>query len=171
MLNIQWMAQTQYFFYQKHHWFQAKYHYQKREIRSRSFLLKETFHIRRRLQLRTHGVFQLKEVKRAVIKQNGKLIIVGMGDENPKYPAITNGVIQTDILKTINKTEDWLMDQLKQDGYENVDDIFIAEYDKGKLNVVTYSSIISCYLIMTPSHFQNTVANIWLPISEGIYLY
>ena len=102
----------------------------------------------------------MKEVKRAVIKQNGKLIIVGMGDENPKYPAITNGVIQTDILKTINKTEDWLMDQLKQDGYENVDDIFIAEYDKGKLNVVTYSSIISCYLIMTPSHFQNTVANI-----------
>ena len=94
-----------------------------------------------------------------------------MGDENPKYPVITNWVIQTDILKTINKTEDWLMDQFKQDGYEKVDDIFIAEYDKRKLNVVTYSSIISCDLTMTPSHFQNSVANIWLPISEGIYLY
>lgn len=90
------------------------------------------------LQLRTQGVFQLKEVKRAVIEQNGKLIIVGIGDENPKYPLITDGVIQTDILEAINKTEDWLIDELKQEGYEDVNNIFIAEYDKGKLNVVTY---------------------------------
>lgn len=88
------------------------------------------------LQLRSQGVFQLKEVERAVIEQNWKSIIVGMGDKNPKYPVITDGVIQTDFLETINKTEDWLMDELKKDGY--VDDIFISEYDEGKLNVVTY---------------------------------
>ena len=90
------------------------------------------------LKLRSQGIFQLKEVKRAVIEQNGQLIIVRMGDENPKYPIITDGVVQLEILETIGKTEEWLMTELNKKGFENVDDIFIAEYDKGELNVVTY---------------------------------
>lgn len=90
------------------------------------------------LKLRSQGVFQLKEVKRAVIEQNGQLIIVRMGDENPKYPIITDGVVQVEILETIGKTEEWLMAELNKKGFETVDDIFIAEYDKGEINVVTY---------------------------------
>lgn len=90
------------------------------------------------LKLRSQGIFQLKEVKRAVIEQNGQLIVVRSSDENPKYPIITDGVIQTDILDTIGKTEDWLNEELQKLGYENVSDIFIAEYDKGNINVVTY---------------------------------
>ena len=90
------------------------------------------------LKLRSQGIFQLKEVKRAVIEQNGQLIVVRSDDENPKYPIITDGVIQTEILDTIGKTEDWLNEELQKLGYENVSDIFIAEYDKGNINVVTY---------------------------------
>lgn len=90
------------------------------------------------LKLRSQGIFQLKEVKRAVIEQNGQLIVVRSGDENPKYPIITDAVIQTEILDTIGKTEDWLNEELQKLGYENVSDIFIAEYDKGNINVVTY---------------------------------
>ena len=90
------------------------------------------------LKLRSQGVFQLKDVKRAVIEQNGQFIIVRMGDENPKYPIITDGVIQTEILDTIGKSEEWLMEELQKEGYDNVADIFIAEYDKGQINVVTY---------------------------------
>ena len=90
------------------------------------------------LKLRAQGIFQLKDVKRAVIEQNGQLIVVRMGDENPKYPVITDGVIQVEILETIGKTEEWLMEELKQEGFEEVSNIFIAEYDKGQLNVVTY---------------------------------
>ena len=90
------------------------------------------------LKLRSQGVFQLKDVKRAVIEQNGQFIIVRFGDENPKYPIITDGVIQTEILDTIGKSEEWLMEELQKEGYDNVADIFIAEYDKGQINVVTY---------------------------------
>ena len=85
-------------------------------------------------------LFQLKEVKRAVIEQNGQLIVVRAGDENPKYPIVTDGVIQTEILDTIGKTEDWLNEELQKMGYDNISDIFIAEYDKGKINVVTYKT-------------------------------
>ena len=90
------------------------------------------------LKLRSQGVFQLKDVKRAVIEQNGQFIIVRFGDENPKYPIITDGVVQTEILDTIGKSEEWLMAKLEEEGYNNVADIFIAEYDKGQINVVTY---------------------------------
>ena len=67
------------------------------------------------LKLRSQGIFQLKEVKRAVIEQNGQLIIVRMGDENPKYPIITDGVVQVEILETIGKTEEWLMAELNKE--------------------------------------------------------
>lgn len=90
------------------------------------------------LKLRSQGIFQLKDVKRAVIEQNGQLIVVRMGDENPKYPIITDGVVQVEILETIGKTEEWLTEKIKEEGFEDVSTIFIAEYDKGQLNIVTY---------------------------------
>lgn len=89
------------------------------------------------LKLRSQGIFQLKEVKRAVREQNGQLIVVQNGDENPKYPVITDGVIQSDVLDTLSLTEEWLLDHLNKQGYDNVTNIFIAEYDKGQLSVVT----------------------------------
>ena len=90
------------------------------------------------LKLRSQGIFQLKEVKRAVREQNGQLIVVQNGDENPKFPVITDGVIQSDVLDTLSLTEEWLLDHLNKQGYDNVANIFIAEYDKGQLSIVTY---------------------------------
>ena len=90
------------------------------------------------LKLRSQVIFQLKEVKRAVREQNGQLIVVQNGDENPKFPVITDGVIQSDVLDTLSLTEEWLLDHLNKQGYDNVANIFIAEYDKGQLSVVTY---------------------------------
>ena len=90
------------------------------------------------LKLRSQGIFQLKEVKRAVREQNGQLIVVQNGDENPKFPVITDGVIQFDVLDTLSLTEEWLLDHLNKQGYDNVANIFIAEYDKGVVSVITY---------------------------------
>ena len=90
------------------------------------------------LKLRSQGIFQLKQVKRAVQEQNGQLIVVQMGDENPKYPVVTDGVIQLDVLESIGRSEEWLLDNLSKQGYKTVSNIFIAEYDKGAVTVVTY---------------------------------
>ena len=90
------------------------------------------------LKLRSQGIFQMKQVKRAVQEQNGQLIVVQMGDENPKYPVVTDGVIQVDVLESIGRSEEWLLDNLSKQGYDNVANIFIAEYDKGAVTVVTY---------------------------------
>ena len=73
-----------------------------------------------------------------VIIINGQLIIVLQDEENPKYPIITDGTVQTNILEAIDKDTDWLQEQLKEMGYENISDIFLAEYDSGKITVITY---------------------------------
>ena len=89
-------------------------------------------------KLRTNGVYSVRKVKRAVLEQNGQLIIVLQDEENPKYPIITDGTVQTNILEAIDKDTDWLQEQLKEMGYKNISDIFLAEYDNGKINVITY---------------------------------
>ena len=90
------------------------------------------------LKLRSQGIFQMKQVKCAVQEQNGQLIVVQIGDENPKYPVVTDGVIQVDVLESIGRSEEWLLDNLSKQGHDNVANIFIAEYDKGAVTVVTY---------------------------------
>jgi len=90
------------------------------------------------LKLRSQGIFQMKQVKRAMQEQNGQLIVVQMGDENPKYPVVTDGVVQVEVLESIGRSEEWLLDNLSKQGHDNVANIFIAEYDKGVVSVVTY---------------------------------
>ena len=89
-------------------------------------------------KLRTNGVYSVRKVKRAVLEQNGQLIIVLQDEETPKYPIITDGTVQTNILEGIDKDTEWLQEKLKEMGYENISDIFLAEYDNGKINVITY---------------------------------
>ena len=90
------------------------------------------------LKLRSQGIFQMKQVKQAMQEQNGQLIVVQMGDENPKYPVVTDGVVQVEVLESIGRSEEWLLDNLSKQGHDNVANIFIAEYDKGVVSVVTY---------------------------------
>lgn len=89
-------------------------------------------------KLRSQGIYSIKNVKRAVIEQNGQLIVVLTGDENPKYPIITDGKVQINSLESTDKTEEWLMSTLKEMGYKDIKNIFLAEYDKGQLHIVEY---------------------------------
>ena len=79
-------------------------------------------------KLRTNGMYSSKAVKRALVEQNGQLIIIQAGEENPKFPIITDGQVQTDILKVIGKDEEWLLDELKKQGIYAYSDVFLGEY-------------------------------------------
>lgn len=91
-------------------------------------------------KLRTNNVYSMKDVKRAIVEQNGQLIIIHYGEENPKFPLITDGHLQTDILETIGKDEDWLIEEIKKQGLEKYSDVFLGEYVDGKLILAPYSS-------------------------------
>ena len=90
-------------------------------------------------KLRREGIYHIRDVKRAVFEQNGELIIVLKDEENPKYPVITDGIIQSSVLDDIGKTEEWLMAELQRAGYHSASEIFLAEYEKGQLKLVPYS--------------------------------
>ena len=43
-------------------------------------------------------------------EQNGQLIVVQMEMKIPNYPVVTDGVIQVDVLESIGRNEEWLLD-------------------------------------------------------------
>lgn len=89
-------------------------------------------------KLRTNNVYSIKDVKRAVVEQNGQLIIIHPGEKNPKFPLITDGHLQTDILEVIGKDEEWLMEEIKKQGLNNYSDVFLGEYIDDKLILAPY---------------------------------
>jgi len=89
-------------------------------------------------KLRTNGIFSSDEVKRAIVEQNGQLIVIQSGEENPKFPIITDGQVQHDILSVIGKDEEWLLEELKKQGIENCSDVFLGEYVNKQLKLTTY---------------------------------
>ena len=86
-------------------------------------------------KLSKEGVYYIRDVKRAVLEQNGELIIVMAGEENPKYPIITDGIIQKNVLEDVDKTEEWLLEELQKQGYNNASEVFLAEYHSGQIKI------------------------------------
>ena len=72
------------------------------------------------------------------MEQNGQLIIIHSGEENPKFPIITDGQVQHDILSVIGKDEKWLLEELKKRGIEKYSDVFLGEYVNKQLKLTTY---------------------------------
>ena len=91
-------------------------------------------------KLRREGVYYIREVKRAVLEQNGELIIVLAGEENPKYPIITDGIIQKSVLEDVDKNEEWLLEELQKAGYNSPAEVFLAEYENGSIKVIPYAN-------------------------------
>jgi len=89
-------------------------------------------------KLRTQNIYSTEKVKRAVVEQDGKLIITQEGEENPKFPLITDGQLQTDILQVIGKDETWLLKEMKKQGLKAYSDVFLGEYVDGKLILTAY---------------------------------
>ena len=90
-------------------------------------------------KLPKEGVYYIRDVKRAVLEQNGELIIVLSGEENPKYPIITDGIIQKSVLEDVDKTEEWLLAKLQELGYNSSSEVFLAEYESAQIKVIPYN--------------------------------
>lgn len=89
-------------------------------------------------KLRTNGINSSKNVKRAVIEQNGQLIVIQAGEENPKFPVITDGQVHSDILEMIGKNDAWLIEELKKQGVDKQSKVFLGEYVDNTLILTTY---------------------------------
>ena len=93
------------------------------------------------LKLRLHNVFNIRKVKRAVVEQNGQLLLVMAGEENLKYPLLTDGVAQSNVLEAIDKDVKWLREELAKQGYDDLSKLFLVDYLGGQLVVTPYTKI------------------------------
>ncbi|MDA3974046.1 DUF421 domain-containing protein [Enterococcus thailandicus] len=89
-------------------------------------------------KLRANGIYEVENVKRAVLEQNGQLTLIEFGDENIRYPIIVDGQSNEDVLELIKKDEAWLEEQIQQNGYQKINEIYLGEYLSGKLNLYGY---------------------------------
>ena len=83
-------------------------------------------------KLRAAGIYEISSVKRAVMEQNGQLTVIQYGDESLRYPLITDGQIDHDILEIIKRDDEWLKQELDR-LHLDASKVYIGEYIDGKL--------------------------------------
>lgn len=88
------------------------------------------------IALRQHNIHSLNEIEMAQIEPNGDLTIVKKGDKQYSVVLIDNGIIDENALKKINRSKTWLRRELREKKITDVNDIFIAQWYRGKLYVV-----------------------------------
>ena len=90
-------------------------------------------------KLRSAGIYEISSIKRAVMEQNGQLTVIQYGDESLRYPLITDGQVDPDILEIIKRDEEWLQQELDHLHLE-ASQVYIGEYIDGKLVAHPYPS-------------------------------
>ena len=90
-----------------------------------------------KLKLRVAGVQYVTDVKRAVLEQNGQLNIVQFGEDNIRFDLIDDGQINQFTLDVIEKDREWLEQEVQAQGY-SIQDVYIAEYNGGKVVIYPY---------------------------------
>ena len=90
-------------------------------------------------RLRSHGIKKKKKVKNCIFEQNGQLTIIENDEDNIRFPIISDGQVNEDVLELIHKSNAWLEQEVTKAGYNSTDDVFLGEYINGQLRLVGYS--------------------------------
>lgn len=91
-------------------------------------------------QLREQGIRSVTDVEFAILESSGSLsVIEKLKDKNNEskqgditIPLILDGQIEEGNLQTINKTNLWLRQELKKQGYRDIKKISFCSYENGK---------------------------------------
>jgi uncharacterized membrane protein YcaP (DUF421 family) len=87
------------------------------------------------------GICAFTELKQVWYELNGSLTIIKKGDKDIAVMVIENGAISQDNLEQLHKSETWLKNEIKTQGYDKIEDIFCAEWFDGKLLVYPYDAV------------------------------
>lgn len=109
--------------------------------------------------LRNKDIFDLSQVDFAVLESNGKLSVLKKPEYEPLTPKdmniskapsgistelIYDGILITQNLKQLNKTKEWVMDQLKMHKIKDISEVFLATLTpSGSLYIDKYDDHIT----------------------------
>ncbi|URM33985.1 DUF421 domain-containing protein [Cytobacillus firmus] len=90
------------------------------------------------LQLREKDIAKISDVEFAILESSGTLSVFerkGSKDGGITIPLIIDGTIQKTNLETINKSDFWLRQELRKEGYKEISDISFCSYENGQFYV------------------------------------
>lgn len=90
-------------------------------------------------KLRSRGIYSVEKIKNCIFEQNGQLTIIENDETNIRFPIISDGQANIDVLELIHKSEAWLQQQVEEAGYNSISDVFLGEYINGQLRLTGYS--------------------------------
>lgn len=99
-----------------------------KEMRKQRYNLDDLFQ-----QLREQQIGSVHEVSFAYLEPSGNLSVFKHDDIQPVIPLISDGVIQTRHLELIGKTDEWLIEGLKQLGVTEIYQIFYCSFENEQL--------------------------------------
>lgn len=96
-------------------------------------------------QLREKDIRSIADVEFAILESSGKLSVIEKEKNNKKaaksgditIPLVIDGAIDEENLKRINKTNLWLRQELKKQGYSEIKKISFCSFENGKFFVDT----------------------------------
>lgn len=86
--------------------------------------------------LRMQGVFSVREVKYAILEPGGQISVLkkdASGDDTDgvlTHLLVDEGRIEERILAQIGKDKQWIIHQLKEEGYEDIKKIYYGEWSE-----------------------------------------
>lgn len=89
-------------------------------------------------KLRSQGIYSVEKVKNCVFEQNGQLTVIENDEANIRYPIISDGQVNVDVLELIHKSRKWLEQEVQAAGYQNIEDVFLGESINGKVILTGY---------------------------------
>lgn len=89
--------------------------------------------------LHQRGYPNLEELDNVWFEYNGQMTVVKKGDTSMAIVLVESGNMDTDNMKLMGFTEEWLMDEIARQHYK-LEDIFVAEWHDDTLWIYPYSS-------------------------------
>lgn len=107
-------------------------------------------------ELRSRGIFSIKDVEFAQYESNGSLTVIKKGDGSLSYVLVSKGQIVEDQLEVSGQSEEWLTKELEQQGIK-LEDIFFAELEgHEKIYVVMNDTTTHSFAVSLENSQGNT---------------
>ena len=86
-------------------------------------------------QLREQQIGSVTEVEYAILEPSGNLSVFKKDGSPPILPLVTDGLVQKTHLALIGKDPEWLLDGLREYGFDGPDDVFFCTFENGRLHI------------------------------------
>ncbi|MEL4025679.1 DUF421 domain-containing protein [Lysinibacillus endophyticus] len=100
------------------------------EMRKQRYNLDDLFQ-----QMREERIPSVQQIAYAFLEPSGKLSIFLKSEDPLIFPLIVDGYIVENHLNYINQDKEWLLQQLAEKGYNDIEEIFYCCYENNELHV------------------------------------